>query len=102
EIDAVLAGNLRGDGKPDQLFRFAVELAVGIELDRFELVPRSGDPALRELPEEAGNDAERLLDVLIGRFRSGRLGILAEGGGECDRGHESKRGRNCSNGQRSS
>ena len=53
EIDAVLAGDLRGDREADQLLGLAVERGVGIELHRLEFGPGAGDADFRERLEEA-------------------------------------------------
>jgi hypothetical protein len=65
EVDAILARDLGRNRKPDQLLGLAVELRLGVKLEALHFRPRAGDRGLRQLLEEAGHEAERLLDVAI-------------------------------------
>src|SRR6266705_1379134 len=53
EIDAVLARNLRGDRKADELLHLAAQLGLRIELNSLEFSPRARDAGLGKLLEKA-------------------------------------------------
>ena len=82
-VDAVLARHLRRHREADQLLRAAGQRGVRVELQPLHLFPDAGQRDLGERLEEAGHEAEGLLDVgargLRGRHR---LVFGARGDGE--------------------
>ena len=74
--DAVVAGDLGGDGERDQRFYFRRKRRLLAELDRLEFGPGAGDAGFGKELDEAGDPAERRFDVLVGCL--GRSRVVGE------------------------